>query len=326
MPEPAFIEPILDPRNERDTALPVDPRYQDLWELYDTHLNAFWSHKEIDFTKDRRDWKTLDADQQKFIKHILAFFAVSDSVVGANLADNFSGEVMIQEARLFYGIQKFIEDIHAVVYSRLIETLTADSDECKRFIVEANEIPTVGRKNAWAKKWASSDRSFAERLVAFAVIEGVFFSGAFCSIFWLKSKNIMVGTLGHTNEFISRDEALHVKFAVTLFGHLHKRPSVEIVHEIFKDAVSIEKEFICDAIPCRLVGMNSELMSQYIEFVSDRLLVQLGYPEIFGSENPFLFMNAIGIDGKTNFFEKRVSEYKLSNEDDDLTYADDELI
>lgn len=280
--------------------------------------------EEIDYSADLKDWADLGENERYFIEHILAFFAGSDGIVLENLLGNFSTEVKISEARAFYAFQSMIENVHALTYALLIDTFVKDHDRKTLLFNAIEEIPCVKKKADWAMKWMVPEHNdFATRLIAFAVVEGVFFSGAFCSIFWLKDKNKMVKALGHSNELISRDEGLHVEFAVRLFGHIVNKPSEATVHRIFREAVDIEKEFICEAIPCNMIGMNATLMCEYIEFVADRLLSQLNYEKLYNSANPFSFMDKLGLEGKTNFFEKRVSEYQISasnNKSDDSTY------
>lgn len=308
------MEPILTPELNRFVIFPVNSKYQDLWDLYKIHEKTNWVAEEIDYSADLKDWNELGDNEKYFIEHILAFFAGSDGIVLENLLSNFSSEVKISEARAFYAFQSMIENVHSLTYALLIDTFVKDHDRKAKLFNAIEEIPVVKKKAEWAIKWMEPcSNSFATRLIAFAIVEGVFFSGAFCSIFWLKDKNKMVKALGHSNELISRDEGLHVEFAVKLFGHLLEKPSKETVYTIMRDAVNLEKEFICDAIPCDMIGMNKKLMCEYIEFVSDRLLTQLGYPKIYNSSNPFSFMDKLGLEGKTNFFEKRVSEYQVSS-------------
>jgi len=312
------IEPILKENPHRYTMFPIE--YTDLWEAYKNHMKAFWTEDEIDFSADKDDWSKLSKDERYFIEHILAFFAGSDGIVLENLIENFSSEVQIPEARAFYGFQAMIENVHSTVYSLLIDTFVEDTQR-KKILFEAIEtIPCVKRKADWAVKWINKDRPFAERLIAFAVVEGIFFSGSFCSIFWLKDKGKMTRALGVSNELISRDEALHCDFAILLFSKIINKPSQERVYEIFDEAVQIEKDFICDSLPCNLIGMNNVLMAQYIRYVADRLLVQLGYEKRYNDANPFDFMNRISLEGKNNFFEMRVTNYQFSsaviNQDD----------
>lgn len=275
--------------------------------------DCFWRAEEIDFSDDLVHWERLNDNEKHFIKMILAFFAASDGIVLENLGQRFLSEVQLPEARAAYGFQLMIENVHSVVYSLLIDTYVKNKDEKMKLFQAIDNFPCIKKKADWATKWIQDKRSnFATRLIAFACVEGIFFSGSFCSIFWLKKRGLMPG-LTFSNELISRDEGMHTDYAVLLYSKLNKKCQKKKVHNIIKDAVEIEKEFICDALPCKLIGMNSKLMSQYIEFVADRLLVQLGYPKLFESTNPFDFMEMISLEGKTNFFEKRVGDYSLSN-------------
>ena len=304
-------EPILTPDDKRFVMFPI--KYDDIWQMYQKSVDSFWRPEEIDLTKDVTHWETLSADERHFISRILAFFAASDGIVLENLAIRFMNDVQISEARAFYGFQIAMENIHSHTYSLLIETYIKDPEQKGQLFNAIENIPCIKKKADWAQKWINDNRSnFATRLIAFACIEGVFFSGAFCSIFWLKQRGLMPG-LTFSNELISRDEALHCEFAVLLYSHLNKKTAKARVYEIIKEAVEIEKEFICDALPCRLIGMNSDLMSKYIEFMADRLSVQLGYDKIYNAENPFTVMELISLQSKTNFFEKRVSDYSLAN-------------
>ena len=289
------------------TLFPIDPREQGLYALYKQSVASFWTPEEIDFSKDGADWDTLSANEQTFIKQILAFFAGSDGIVQENLASRFQREVSSPVPKLFYSFQNAIEGIHSETYSLLIDKYVQDKAEQAKYFNAIDTIPCIKRKADWALKWIESKTSFSHRLVAFACVEGIFFSGAFCAIYWLKKRGLMPG-LTFSNELISRDEGLHTLFAVEMYKLQAKLDSSEI-HEIIKDAVVIEKEFICESLPCSLLGMNSVLMSQYIEFVSDRLAVQLGAPKIYGSQNPFDFMEMISMEGKGNFFERRISDY-----------------
>ena len=312
------MEPILQENPNRFVVFPIDPKYQDLWDLYLKQEAAFWRAFEIDYSADLEDWEhKLNDNERSFIEKILAFFAARDGIVMENVSANFADEVKISEGRSFYAIQNAIESVHSLTYSLLIDTFIKDPKKKKSLFNALEEYPCVKKKAEWAMKWMDPEtQPFTIRLIAFAVVEGIFFSGAFCSIFWLKDHNKMVKALGHSNELIRRDEGLHVEFAVKLFHHLVNKPEESLVHEIFRDAIDHEKEFICDAIPCDMIGMNKDSMKLYIEFVSDRLLTQLGYSKLFESKNPFDFMDKIGLDGKTNFFEKRVSEYQLSHKAD----------
>ena len=285
---------------------------QDIWKMYKKQVDCFWRAEEIDLSKDMSHWEALTNEEKYFISHILAFFAASDGIVLENLAARFMGEVQLSEARAFYGFQIAMETIHSESYSLLIDTYIKDREEKMTLFKAIDNFPCIKKKADWAIKWIQDKRSsFATRLIAFACIEGIFFSGAFCSIFWLKKRGLMPG-LTFSNELISRDEALHTEFAILLYSKLNKKVNKTRVMEIIKEAVEIEKEFISEALPCRLIGMNGELMCQYIEFVADRLSLQLGYDKIYNKSNPFDFMDMISIEGKTNFFEKRVSEYALA--------------
>tara|TARA_B100001769_G_scaffold268055_1_gene256089 strand:+ start:354 stop:1250 length:897 start_codon:yes stop_codon:yes gene_type:complete len=277
--------------------------------MYKKHVSTYWTVEEIDFSKDGKDWETLSQDEQYFIKNILAFFAASDGIVNENLVLNFMSEIKVPEVLAFYSFQNAIETVHSETYSLLIDTYIKEDEEKNRLLNAVETIPCIKKKADWAMKWIESkEDNFATRLIAFACIEGIFFSGAFCSIYWLKERGLMHG-LTFSNELISRDESLHTEFAILLYSHIVNKLSEEKVHNIIKDAVAIEKEFIIDSLPCRLLGMNSDLMSQYIEFVSDRIALQLGYNKIYNVNNPFDFMDRIGLEDKQNFFEVRVSNY-----------------
>jgi len=305
-------EPLLTENDNRYVMFPILDA--DIWKMYKKQMDCFWRAEEIDLSKDIKHWPTLTNKEQHFVKHILAFFAASDGIVLENLGQRFMNEVQLSEARAAYGFQIMMENVHSETYSLLIDTLVKEEREKTKLFEAINNFPCIKKKADWSIKWINDKRSsFATRLIAFACVEGIFFSGAFCSIYWLKKRGIMPG-LTFSNELISRDEGMHTDFAVLLFSKLHKKPKRAKILEIFKDAVKIEKEFICEALPCKLIGMNSKLMSQYIEFVADRLVVQLGYTKIYKTENPFDFMEMISLDGKTNFFEKRVSDYSLSSE------------
>ena len=304
-------EPLLTENENRYVMFPIVDA--DIWKMYKKQMDCFWRTEEIDLSKDIKHWTTLNDNEQHFIKHILAFFAASDGIVLENLGQRFMNEVQIAEARAAYGFQIMMENIHSETYSLLIDTLVKEEREKTKLFEAINNFPCIKKKADWAIKWINDKRSsFATRLIAFACVEGIFFSGAFCSIYWLKKRGLMPG-LTFSNELISRDEGMHTDFAVLLFSKLEKKPKRAKIIEIVKDAVSIEKEFICEALPCKLIGMNSKLMSQYIEFVADRLLVQLGYNKHYKSSNPFDFMEMISLEGKTNFFEKRVGDYSLSS-------------
>ena len=302
------IEPILKENKNRFVIFPI--KHHDIWEWYKKMEASFWTAEEIDLSQDLNDWNNkLTGDEKYFIKHILAFFAASDGIVNENLAENFVNEVQYPEAKFFYGFQIMMENIHSETYSLLIDTLIKDPLEKDKLLHAIDTMPCVKRKADWALRWISKG-SFAERLIAFAAVEGIFFSGSFCSIFWLKKRGLMPG-LTFSNELISRDEGLHCDFACLLYTkHLLHRLSKKTVETIIRDAVEIEKEFVTDALPVNLIGMNAKLMQQYIEFVADRLLVELGNEKIYNATNPFDFMEMISLQGKTNFFEKRVGEYQ----------------
>lgn len=320
MSEPAFVEPILKPDDNRFVMFPI--QHNDVWEMYKRQVDCFWRAEEIDLSKDLGDWDKLSKDEQHFIKMIIAFFAGSDGLVLENLASRFMNDVQLSEARAFYGFQIAMENIHSETYSLLIDTYIRDGEEKSRLLNGIANFPCINKKAEWAKKWIADKRSsFASRLVAFAVIEGIFFSGAFCSIYWLKKRGLMPG-LTFSNELISRDEALHTEFAVLLYSKLQKKLNKKRIYEIIKEAVEIEKEFITDAIPCRMIGMNSGLMSQYVEFVADRLCLQLGYDKIYNATNPFDFMELISIETKVNFFERTNAEYALANKTVDVDVFD----
>lgn len=317
-------EAILSPDDNRFVMFPI--KYDDIWKMYQTQVDCFWRPEEIDLSKDTKDWESLNADEQYFLSMILAFFAASDGIVLENLAMRFMNDVQISEARAFYGFQIAMENIHSHTYSLLIDTYIKNSEEKEKFFNALQHYPCIKKKGDWAQKWIHDNRSsFATRLVAFACVEGIFFSGAFCSIFWMKKRGLMPG-LTFSNELISRDEALHCEFAVLLYNKLQKKIDKTRIHEIIKEAVEIETEFICDALPCRLIGMNSEMMTQYIKFVADRLCVQLGYKKIYNVGNPFDFMELISLEGKTNMFERKISEYALANKtksEDAFNFTDD---
>jgi ribonucleoside-diphosphate reductase subunit M2 len=288
-------------------------QHNDIWQMYEKQVDCFWRPQEIDLSQDVKHWDSLNVDEQFFISMILAFFAASDGIVLENLATRFMSDIQLSEARAFYGFQIAMENIHSHTYSLLIETYIKDSEKKDTLFRAIENYPCIKKKAEWAKKWIHDNRSsFASRLVAFACVEGIFFSGAFCSIFWLKKRGLMPG-LTFSNELISRDEALHTEFAILLYSKMIKKLNKARIHEIIKEAVDIEIEFICDALPCRLIGMNSDLMSQYIKFVADRLCVQLGYDKIYNVLNPFSWMELISLEGKTNMFEKKIAEYSLAN-------------
>jgi len=304
-------EPLLTENPNRYVMFPLTDH--DIWKSYKKQMDCFWRAEEIDFSKDRKHWETLSDNERYFIKMILAFFAASDGIVLENLGQRFMVDVQLPEARAAYGFQLMMENVHSEVYSLLIDTYIKEEREKTRLFQAIDNFPCIKKKAEWAIKWIEDKRSsFATRLIAFACVEGIFFSGSFCSIYWLKKRGLMPG-LTFSNELIARDEGMHTDFAVLLFNKLQKKPKKKKVQDIIKNAVEIEKEFICDALPCKLIGMNSKLMSQYIEFVADRLLTQLGYEKVWNSSNPFDFMEMISLDGKTNFFEKRVADYSLSS-------------
>ncbi|WP_269237750.1 ribonucleotide-diphosphate reductase subunit beta [Flavobacterium flavigenum] len=304
------VEPILQENKNRFVIFPI--KHHDIWEWYKKMEASFWTAEEIDLHQDLTDWNNkLNDDERYFIKHILAFFAASDGIVNENLAENFVNEVQYAEAKFFYGFQIMMENIHSETYSLLIDTYVKDEAEKAELFNALEVFPAIAKKGEWALKWIESD-SFAERLIAFAAVEGIFFSGAFCSIYWLKKRGLMPG-LTFSNELISRDEGVHCDFAVHLHNHhlINKVPK-ERIKEIIVDALNIEREFVTESLPVSLIGMNAALMTQYLEFVADRLLVELGCERVYGSANPFDFMDMISLQGKTNFFEKRVAEYQKS--------------
>ncbi|OTA61906.1 putative ribonucleotide reductase small subunit RnrA [Hypoxylon sp. EC38] len=302
-------EPILQENPQRFVLFPI--KYHEIWQMYKKHEASFWTAEEIDLSKDLHDWSNrLNDDEKFFISHILAFFAASDGIVNENLVERFSGEVQIPEARCFYGFQIMMENIHSETYSLLIDTYIKEPAQKTHLFNAIETIPCIRKKADWALHWIADKKStFAQRLIAFAAVEGIFFSGAFASIFWLKKRGLMPG-LTFSNELISRDEGLHTDFACLLFSHLNNRPGKDVVEKIITDAVTIEQEFLTEALPCALLGMNANLMKQYIEFVADRLLVALGNEKVYRSTNPFDFMENISLGGKTNFFEKRVGDYQ----------------
>ena len=305
------------------TLFPIAQSETHLYKMYKQAVASFWTPEEIDFSKDLIDWAKLNDDERHFIKRILAFFAGSDGIVQENLASRFQREVSSQVVKLFYSFQNAMEGIHSETYSLLIDTYVKDKEEQNHLFQAIDTIPCIQKKADWALKWIDSQDDFASRLVAFACVEGIFFSGAFCSIYWLKKRGLMPG-LTFSNELISRDEGLHTLFAVALYHTLENGLPASKVRSIIEEAVAIEKEFICDALPCSLIGMNSKMMSQYIEFVADRLAVQLGCEKIYKTGNPFDFMDLISLEGKTNFFEKKVSEYSRPVDNAAAIRLDDE--
>ena len=316
-------EELLSEENNRYVLFPI--KYQDIWSMCKKQLKCFWTAEEIDLSKDYNDWKKLNENEKHFISMVLAFFAASDGIVLENICLRFLDEVKVAEARYFYSNQMFMENIHSETYSLLIDSYIKDKREKLKLFQAIDNYECIKNKAVWALEYINSNDSFATRLVAFAVIEGIFFSGSFCSIFYMKKRGLLPG-LTFSNELISRDEALHTEFAVLLYSKLKHKLSEEEIYRIVDEAVDIEKQFIIDALPCRLIGMNNILMRQYIEFVADRLIVQLGYKKLYGSTNPFSWMESISLDGKTNFFEKRVAEYALAEKEkteDDFNLDED---
>ena len=320
----AFIEPLLTEDPNRFVLFPI--KHDDIWQFYKKAEASFWTAEEIDLQQDLADWKKMNDGERHFISHILAFFAASDGIVNENLANNFLKEVQYAEAKCFYGFQVMMENIHSETYSLLIDTYIKDPKEKDHLLRAIETIDCVKKKAEWALRWIESD-NFVERLIAFAAVEGIFFSGSFCSIFWLKKRGLMPG-LTFSNELISRDEGLHCDFACLLYAdHIKNKIPQDKIYEIILNAVEIEKEFVTDALPVSLIGMNAELMCQYIEFVADRLLVALGCQKNYNATNPFDFMEMISLQGKTNFFEKRVAEYQKSGvmaDKDSMSFSMDE--
>jgi ribonucleoside-diphosphate reductase beta chain len=320
-------EPLLEENKDRFVLFPIS--HNDIWSMYKKAEASFWTAEEIDLSSDQTDWESkLTDDERYFIKHVLAFFAASDGIVNENLAVNFLNEAQYPEARCFYGFQIMMENIHSETYSLLIDSYIKDSTEKDSLFKAMDTIECVKKKADWALRWIDKG-NFAERLIAFAAVEGIFFSGSFCSIFWLKKRGLMPG-LTFSNELISRDEGLHCDFACLLYNdHIQNKLSKDTIKDIITDAVEIEKEFVSDALPVRLIGMNADLMCQYIEFVADRLLVELGNEKVYNVSNPFDFMELISLQGKTNFFEKRVGEYQkagvMGNKEDNVFSLDEEF-
>jgi|TARA_B110000259_G_scaffold179190_1_gene218417 ribonucleotide reductase beta subunit family protein with ferritin-like domain len=313
-------EPMLLPTMNRFTVFPIE--HENLWALYKKAQMSNWTAEEIDVSTDMEDWKSLSDNERHFIKYILAFFAGSDGIVFENINNNFADEVQLTEARSFYAYQCHNEMVHGETYSKLIDKYIRDTAEKKSLFEAIMTISSIKEKANWAMKWFDKSRPFAERLLAFACVEGIFFSGSFCAIFWLKKRGLLPG-LCFSNELISRDEGLHLEFAIELFKLLKHKPSQEIVHSVVREAVAIEKSFILEALPCSLIGMNSEKMSEYIEYVSDRLLKQAGFDKIWNTQNPFDFMENISLDGKTNFFEKRVGDYGKIDDSTSVTFDEE---
>ena len=303
------IEPMLQENKDRFVLFPI--KHDDIWNMYKQEVASFWTAEEIDLAQDLKEWETeLSDDERHFLKHVLAFFAASDGIVNENLVTNFADEVQWPEARCFYGFQIMMENIHAETYSLLIDTYIKNPIEKDHLFKALDTVPSVRKKGEWALRWLDRKRgNFAERLVAFAAVEGIFFSGSFCSIFWLKKRGIMQG-LTYSNELISRDEGLHCDFACMLHNKLVHGAGENMIHRIISEAVTIEIEFVTEALPVSLIGMNAEWMAQYIKFVADRLLISLGATKLYGAENPFPWMEMISMQGKTNFFERRVAEYQ----------------
>jgi ribonucleotide reductase beta subunit family protein with ferritin-like domain len=318
------LEQVLVPSTDRFTTFPI--RYPDLWALYKKAVGSFWTVEEIDMSNDLKDWDGLNNDERHFIKMVLAFFAASDGIVMENIDINFSSEVQIAEARSFYAYQSFNESIHSETYSLMINKLVRDPAEEALLLKSIQYVPAIKEKAEWALNWMGDPTAtFANRLVAFMCVEGIFFSGSFCAIFWLKKRSIMPG-LCFSNELISRDEGSHLEFALALYQHLQEKVSSETIRKIIQSAVAIEENFITEALPCKLIGMDAEQMKQYIRYVGDRLMKQLGQRPIFDAENPFAWMETISLEGKTNFFEKRVGDYsKRMIEEGDSVRFDEEF-
>merc|ERR1719372_9790 len=300
-------DPLLKENPRRFVMFPI--QYPEVWEMYKKHEASFWTAEEIDLSSDQKGWENLTDSERHFVKHVLAFFAASDGIVCENLASQFSTEIQIPEARAFYGFQMAMENIHSETYSLLIEQYIRDPAEKDKIFDAIHTMPAVQEKAEWAVQWMNGENSFAERVLAFAAVEGILFSGSFCAIYWLKKRGLMPG-LTFSNELVSRDEGLHAEFACLLYRKLENRLPDSVVHDVIKGAVAAERRFICDALSCDLIGMNSELMTRYIEFVADRLLSALGHPKLYNASNPFDWMELISLQGKTNFFEKRVGDYQ----------------
>merc|ERR1712019_19870 len=300
-------DPLLIENPRRWVMFPI--QYPAVWEMYKKHEASFWTAEEVDLSQDTKDWDNLSSSEQHFIKHVLAFFAASDGIVLENLASQFSTEIQIPEARAFYGFQMAMENIHSETYSLLIEQYIREPAEKEKIFNAIETMPAVRDKAQWAIQWMQKENSFAERVIAFAAVEGILFSGSFCAIYWLKKRGLMPG-LTFSNELISRDEGLHAEFACLLYSMLQNPLPDDVAQSIIRGAVEVERKFICEALSCDLIGMNSDLMTRYIEFVADRLLTALGHPKLFNATNPFDWMELISLQGKTNFFEKRVGEYQ----------------
>ena len=317
-------EKLLSDEENRYVILPI--QHDDIWKMYKVAEANFWTTEELDLAKDINDYKTLSDNEKYFINNVLAFFAASDGIVNENLVEKFCQEVKVLEAKFFYGFQIAMENIHSETYSLLLDTFIKDPKEKHHLFNAMETVPSVKKKADWALKWINSDNSFGIRVIAFAAVEGIFFSGSFCSIFWLKKRGLMPG-LCHSNELISRDEGLHTEFAVLMYKNLKNKPPKEEIYKIIEEAVSSEKEFITESLPCALIGMNNDLMSKYIEYVADRLLLMFGLDKIYNAVNPFDWMELISVQGKTNFFEKRVGEYSNAsnpNSNNDNSFGLDE--
>lgn len=314
------LEPLLDEKKRRYAMFPI--QYPKLWELYKKSQMSNWTAEEIDLGKDMDDWEKMSKDERHFVKYVLAFFAGSDTIVYDNINVNFMDEIVPMEAKAFYAYQSHNEMVHGETYSKLIDKYIKDSREKKNLFNAIENIPSIKMKANWAEKYFNKKITFGERLFAFACVEGIFFSGSFCAIFWLKKRGLLPG-LCFSNELISRDEGMHLEFAVELFNMLKNRPSEFNIHRIIRDAVELEKKFIIESLPCKLIGMNSQMMSQYIEYVADRLLKQIGYKTIWNVINPFDFMENLSLDGKTNFFEKRVGDYGKLEDEGDVAFDED---
>lgn len=301
---------LFEESSDRYTLFPIKDDH--IWNIYKQSVSLFWTAEEIDLSQDKKSWDSLTPNEQYFIKMVLSFFASSDGVVNENLVNRFSNDVQLAEARAVYSIQNFIETVHSETYALLLQSYITNKEERNECFKAIENFPCIKRKFDWGRKWITSTESFNKRLVAFSIIEGLFFSGSFCAIYWLKKRGLMPG-LTFSNELISRDEGMHTDFAIYLYKTYCDKIDQELIHEIMKEAVDIETEFICESLPVRLIGMNSTLMTQYIKFIADRLLSQLGYEKIYNTQNPFSFMEMISVEGKTNFFEKRVSDYSLAD-------------
>lgn len=313
------MDPILEPDNSRFVLFPIE--YDDIWSLYKKQVDLFWRAEEIDLSKDMNDWAKLSSDEQHFVSMVLAFFAGSDGIVMENLAGKFMTDVQVAEARAFYSFQIAMEQIHSQTYSLLIDTYVRDKERKYQLFNAIDNFPCIRKKAEWAQKYIHCSCPFETRLVAFACVEGIFFSGAFCSIFWLKKRGLMPG-LCFSNELISRDEALHCEFAILLYSKLLVKMKPKLFEKLIREAVEIELEFICDALPCRLIGMNADSMKEYIKFVADRLSVQMGYDKLYNGHNPFSWMELISVEQKVNFFEAKVSQYSMADKSGSFSLDD----